>query len=62
MNKLNYTTDYLNSVWPNHKFTLTLDQTLVLIMEDEARWLIANNLSNATSIPNFKNYLFEDNP
>jgi NitT/TauT family transport system substrate-binding protein len=62
MNKLNYTTDYLNSVWDDHKFTLSLDQTLVLIMEDEARWLIANNLSNATSIPDFTNYIFEDNP
>ena len=62
MNKLNYTTDYLNSVWSDHKFTLSLDQTLVLIMEDEARWLIANNLSNATTTPDFKNYLFENNP
>jgi ABC-type nitrate/sulfonate/bicarbonate transport system substrate-binding protein len=62
MNQLNYTTDYLNSVWPDHRFTLSLDQALVLIMEDEARWLIANNLSNATSIPDFTNYLFKDNP
>jgi NitT/TauT family transport system substrate-binding protein len=61
MNKLNYTTDYLNSVWTDHKFTLSLDQALVLIMEDEARWLIANNLANATNIPDFKNYILETN-
>jgi ABC-type nitrate/sulfonate/bicarbonate transport system substrate-binding protein len=62
MNKLNYTTDYLNSVWPDHKFTSSVDQAIILIMEDEARWLIANNLSNATSIPDFTNYISKDNP
>jgi ABC-type nitrate/sulfonate/bicarbonate transport system substrate-binding protein len=61
MNQLNYTNDYIESVWPDHKFTVTLDQSLVLIMEDEARWLIANNLTNSTSIPNFQNYIYTDN-
>jgi sulfonate transport system substrate-binding protein len=58
INQLNYTKEYVNSVWPDHKFALSLDQSLVLIMEDEARWLIANNLTNATSVPNFQNYIY----
>ncbi len=58
MNQLNYTKEYVESVWPDHKFTLSLDQSLILIMEDEARWLIANNLTNATSVPNFQNYIY----
>lgn len=58
MSQLNYTKEYLDSVWPDHKFTLSLDQSLVLIMEDEGRWLIANNLTNATSVPDFQNYIY----
>lgn len=58
MNQLNYTRDYVESVWPAHKFTLSLDQSLVLIMEDEARWLIANDLTNATGVPDFQNYTY----
>jgi NitT/TauT family transport system substrate-binding protein len=61
MNQLNYTQEYLESVWPDHKFTLSLDQSLVLIMEDEGRWLIANNLTNATSVPDFQNYIYKIN-
>jgi ABC-type nitrate/sulfonate/bicarbonate transport system substrate-binding protein len=62
MNQLNYTQEYLESVWPDHQFTLSLDQSLVLIMEDEARWLIANNLTNVTSVPDFQNYIYQINP
>jgi ABC-type nitrate/sulfonate/bicarbonate transport system substrate-binding protein len=56
-NKLNYSEAYVDSTWPDHQFILSLDQSLVLIMEDEARWLIANNLTNATIVPDFQNYL-----
>jgi NitT/TauT family transport system substrate-binding protein len=58
MSQLNYTKDYLESIWPDHKFTLSLDQSLVLIMEDEARWLIANNLTNTTSVPDFQSNIY----
>jgi NitT/TauT family transport system substrate-binding protein len=61
MSQLNYTLEYLELVWPDHKFTLSLDQSLVLIMEDEGRWLIANNLTNATSVPDFQNYIYKSN-
>jgi NitT/TauT family transport system substrate-binding protein len=49
---------YMKSVWPENRFSLTLSQSLVLAMEDEARWMIANNLTNATSIPDFDRYLY----
>jgi hypothetical protein len=32
----------------------------VLAMEDEARWMIANNLTNAKTIPDFGNYISTD--
>jgi NitT/TauT family transport system substrate-binding protein len=39
---------------------VTLDQSLILAMEDEARWMIANNLTNATEVPDFRNYIYEE--
>jgi sulfonate transport system substrate-binding protein len=57
---LSYGDAYLAQVWPNHRFSLTLDQSLILAMQDEAQWQITNNLTNATSVPNFLNYIYLD--
>ena len=51
---------YMDTVWQQNQFSLTLDQSLVLAMEDEARWMIRNNLTNATAVPDFMNYLYTD--
>ena len=58
--KLNYTSTYMATVWPDYQFTVTLDQSLLLAMQDESRWLLNNNLTNATSVPNFLNYVYLD--
>jgi ABC-type nitrate/sulfonate/bicarbonate transport system substrate-binding protein len=55
--RLDYDRAYLDAVWPEHRFSLSLDQSLVAAMEDEARWKIANNLTNATAIPDFGEYM-----
>jgi NitT/TauT family transport system substrate-binding protein len=57
---LNYTNNYAASVWPDYQYSVTLDQSFVLLMQEEARWLISNNLTSATSIPNFLDYLYVD--
>jgi NitT/TauT family transport system substrate-binding protein len=57
--ELNYTSEYLTSVWKNYRFSVTLDQSFVLLAEDEARWLITNNLTTASSAPNILNYVYE---
>ena len=44
--------------WSNNQYTLSLDQSLILAMRDEAQWLISNNLTNTTSVPNFLDYIF----
>jgi NitT/TauT family transport system substrate-binding protein len=51
---------YMDTVWQQNQFSLTLDQSLVLAMEDEARWMIRNNLTDATAVPDFRNYLYTD--
>jgi NitT/TauT family transport system substrate-binding protein len=56
--RLDYSDSYLSSVWPDHEFTLTLDFSLVAAMEDEARWVVANNLSQTSVVPDFGTYLY----
>jgi NitT/TauT family transport system substrate-binding protein len=56
----NYTSsnEYVNSEWPDYQFSLSLDESLIAAMEDEARWTISNNLTTATQVPNFLNYIY----
>jgi NitT/TauT family transport system substrate-binding protein len=56
--ELNYTKTYTTSVWSDYQYSVTLDQTFVLLMQEEARWLINNNLTSATSVPDFLNYIY----
>jgi ABC-type nitrate/sulfonate/bicarbonate transport system substrate-binding protein len=49
---------YLASVWPGQHFSLTLDQAMVLAMEDEGRWMIKNNLTAEKEIPDFRKYIY----
>ena len=58
--RLNYDDAYIESVWPSNQFSLSLDQSLILAMEDEARWMISNNLTTEKQVPNFLNYIYED--
>jgi ABC-type nitrate/sulfonate/bicarbonate transport system substrate-binding protein len=58
--KLGYDDEYMATVIPQHTYSLSLDQSLIFAMEDEARWMIRNNLTNATATPNFLNYVYPD--
>ncbi len=57
---LNYTSEYINSVWSDYLYSVTLDQSFILLMQDESRWLIDNNLTSVTSVPIFLNYVYVD--
>lgn len=58
--KLNLSAEYMDTVWQQNQFTLSLDQSLILAMEDEARWMIKNNLTTEKQVPNFLDYIHED--
>jgi NitT/TauT family transport system substrate-binding protein len=58
--RLNVDADYMDTVWRQNQYTLSLDQSLVLAMEDEARWMINNNLTTEKKIPDFLDYIDED--
>lgn len=48
---------YIKSIWPQNSFALSLDQSLLLAMEDETRWMMSNNLTNQTDMPNYLDYV-----
>ena len=35
---------FMERLWPRYQFSLSLDQSLIAAMEDEARWMMSNNL------------------
>jgi NitT/TauT family transport system substrate-binding protein len=58
--QMNFSDAYIETVWSQNQYTLSLDQSLILAMENEARWLINNNLTNQTTVPDFTNYIYLD--
>ena len=55
---LNLSDAYMQTVWQQNQFSLTLDQSLIAAMEDESRWMIQNNMTNATKVPDFQKYMY----
>lgn len=47
----------LKALWPDYRFGVTLDQSLLLELEDETRWAVRNRLTNRTDMPNYLNYV-----
>jgi NitT/TauT family transport system substrate-binding protein len=58
--RLKYDDAYLAAIWPEHEFSLSLDQSLIAAMEDEARWMIKNNLTREKQVPDFMDYIYVD--
>jgi NitT/TauT family transport system substrate-binding protein len=52
--------EVLMSTWSKTRFRVGLDQNLLTLMEDEARWAIANKYVDSTKIPNYFNFLYLD--
>lgn len=58
--RLNYDNAITETIWSQHQFSLSLDQSLILAMEDEARWMIRNNLTGEKAVPNFLDHIYVD--
>ncbi len=50
----------LNELWELYDFKVTLDQSLLVTLEDEARWAIKNKLTDKTEVPNYLDYIYYD--
>jgi len=58
--RLQYDDAYINAVWPEYQFAVSLDQGLIVALEDEARWMIKNNLTSEKKVPDFLDHLYLD--
>lgn len=58
--RLGYEDSYVEKIWPQHQFSLSLDQTLIVAMKDEAQWLMDSHLTNEKTIPDFMSYIHAD--
>jgi ABC-type nitrate/sulfonate/bicarbonate transport system substrate-binding protein len=58
--KLSLTDGEISRVWSQNQFSLSLDQSLIIAMEDEARWMMQNNLTPERQMPDFRKYIYVD--
>ncbi len=58
--KLSLSDDEVSKIWARNQFSLSLDQSLIAAMEDEARWIIRNELTSEKQVPDFLNYIYID--
>jgi len=52
--------NFVSSVWNDFQLRLFMDQTIIQVIEDEARWAIQNKLTNKTEVPNYLDYIYLD--
>jgi ABC-type nitrate/sulfonate/bicarbonate transport system substrate-binding protein len=60
MRRLGYDREYMELIWPRQQFALSLDQSLITAMEDEARWMIATGMIAGKETPDFLNHVYMD--
>ena len=58
--RLNLDAAYMETLWSQNQYFLSLDQSLIVAMEDEARWMVRNGLTSGNEIPDFLNFIHED--
>jgi NitT/TauT family transport system substrate-binding protein len=56
--RVNYDDAFMETFWAETRFYLSLDQSLITAMEDEARWMISNNLTTEKQIPDFSDFIY----
>lgn len=59
-NRFDYDQHYLDYSWDRHEFRIELPQSLLVAMEDQARWRIENGLTAGADIPDFLTTLATD--
>jgi ABC-type nitrate/sulfonate/bicarbonate transport system substrate-binding protein len=57
-NRLHSEDAYLERIWPKTRLALSLDQGLIIAMEDESRWMIDSNLASNPKMPYYPDYIY----
>jgi len=47
----------VDALWDNYNYQLALDQSILRTLENEAQWAMENNLTAATKVPDYRNYI-----
>jgi NitT/TauT family transport system substrate-binding protein len=55
--RLNVDRQALDATWGEYVFGLFLDQSILVSLEDEARWAIDNRLTTAARVPNYLSFI-----
>ncbi len=50
----------VRDIWADTSFTVSLDQSLILALEDESRWAIQSRLTSARNVPNYLDFIYFD--
>ena len=50
----------INRIWGSTVFKVTLHPSLLISLEDQARWAIRSKVIKAKAVPNFLNYIYFD--
>jgi len=58
--RFDYESDYIEYSWPKQEFAVVLEQAMLITFEHQAQWRIENNLTDATEIPNYLDYIHTD--
>jgi ABC-type nitrate/sulfonate/bicarbonate transport system substrate-binding protein len=56
--RLHLNTSYIDEVWPRYHLIVSLDQSLIIAMEDAARWEIQTNLTDKKNILNYRENMY----
>ena len=54
--KLDY--EVMSTLWDDFIFQVSLDQSLLLTLEDEARWAIKSGLTDKAEVPDYLDYIY----
>ena len=58
--RLNLDAASIERAWQRNHYSLSFGQSLLLAMEDEARWMIKNNRTKERTVPDFAEYFYLD--
>ena len=58
--RLNLDAAAIDRAWQRNFYSISLDQSLIAAMEDEARWMIKNNMTKEKTGPDFTKYIYLD--
>jgi len=57
---VNMTEDYIDNIWGKNQYVLSLDQGMLLAMEDEARWMVEQNMTGGRAPPVYLDMVYQD--